>query len=102
MYVIATVFFQGDDSEYEVGADVEYYSRDYCGDGYYEVGEPDIGAPDCKLKLSRLVSTDDLPEGWSQVVEEALIEAYRGACEGAEDAAADFAYDMWKESCLDV
>ncbi len=93
MYVIATVCFG--DEEYEVGADVEYEpSGPFRG---HEVGEPDISAPDCRLKWSRLIDPTTLPDGWSEVVEQALVDAHEGKVGDMLDSAADYAYDRMCE-----
>jgi hypothetical protein len=83
VYVIAYIAFtnlQGETNDYEVGAEVEYVQG---GNGWapsYEVGEPEFSAPDCELKYSRLAQDpqggDVFPTGWSDAVEERLVEAY--------------------------
>ena len=95
MYVIASIVLDGE--EYEVGAEVEseYGPRLY--DVSYEVGEPEVSAPDSTLKLSRLIDSDTLPRGWSDLAQEALIEEYQGAMGDAEDARADYEYDRMRE-----
>ncbi len=77
MYVKTSVELEGPDGvveEYEVGADVEAEFG-----GYYVAG-PDISAPGCSLKGSRLAPDPQaggvFPEGWSEIVEEALLSAY--------------------------
>lgn len=77
MYVIATVTLQaadGTEDDYEVGADVEPYCSSYY------VGEPEISAPGEPLKTSRLASDPQgggvFADGWSEHVEEALIDSY--------------------------
>ncbi len=95
MYVVACVTFPGDDAEYEVGADVDYEpSGPFRG---FMVGEPDISAPDVALKWSRLVDTGTLPEGWSAIVEEALIAQHEGTIGDMLDSAADYRYDAMRE-----
>ncbi len=97
MYVITSVMFNGDDSEYEVGADVDYDPGDRYQGPSHEVGEPDISAPDCRLKNSRLIDDRTLPTGWSDVVEEALVAAHEGTIGDMLDSAADYAYDCARE-----
>ena len=97
MYVIAEVSFPDDDATYEVGAEVDCEPRHGQHSMSYEVGEPEVSAPDSALKLSRLVDTDTLPAGWSTIVEEALIEAFCDHCNDAADAAADYEYDRQRE-----
>lgn len=103
MYVIAHITLDGPDGEeeYEVGAEVDY-ECEYRRGGVYEVGEPEISAPDCTLKCSRLVDPDTLPLGWSTVAEEALIEAYCDKCNDAADAAADYEYDRQRDEEYDT
>ncbi len=86
MYVTTTITLQdlqGNEDEYEVGAEVEpTYMHDGRSDRHmgYEVGEPDISAPGCELKSSRLAPDPQaggvLCDGWSDRVEEALVDAY--------------------------
>ena len=77
MYVKATVTLTdvlGNEDDYQVGADVDY---DPGGSGWapeYSVGEPDISGPGGKLATSRILSDELLAPGWSDIVEEALIE----------------------------
>lgn len=101
MYIITDVSFAScgadDDALYEVGAEVTYDPCDRYQGPTHEVGEPDISAPNCSLKLSRLVDTSTLPDGWSEVVELALIEAHEGAIGDMLDSAADYAYDCMRE-----
>ncbi len=97
MYVIAEVSFPGDDATYEVGGEVEYDRGGEYGGPSYEVGEPDISAPDCSLKVSRLLNHDTLPTGWSGVVESALIEEYAARLGDAADARADYEYERSRE-----
>ena len=93
--MIATVIFPGDESEYDVGAEVTYCSDPWaCG---YEVEEPDVSAPNCDLSLSSLIDHDSLPKGWSIVAEEALVEAYEGAMSDMTDSRADYEYDRDRE-----
>lgn len=85
-YIIVTVTLenlQGEEDDYEVGADVEvaYDNRggaDFaCG---YEVSEPDVSAPVCALDDSRCYPDPQgglvFAAGWSDKVEEALTDAY--------------------------
>ncbi len=99
MYLIAEVTFdvgRGDET-YEIGSDVDCDYR-----GRYEVGEPDVSAPDSPLKWSRLVNPEVvLPWGWSEVASDALRAAYEAALEDLSDAAADYAYDSWKDQQLE-
>ncbi len=100
MYVIATITLDGPDGgqeAYEVGAEVDYDCEYRRSGGVYEVGEPDVSAPDCQLKLSRLIDPDSLPVGWSLLAEERLIEAYCDRVNDAADAAADYEYDRQRE-----
>jgi hypothetical protein len=91
MYVVTTVTFTGDDSEYEVGAEVEHEPNGpFHG---YTVDEPDVSAANCPLKLSRILDQSILPKGWSDQAADALIEAYDSAMCDAEESAADYAYD---------
>ncbi len=93
MYVIASIVLDGD--EYEVGADVSYESSGpFRG---YEVDEPDVSAANCRLKHSRIVDTDTLPEGWSDTAKDALVCEYGAALESAEDARGDYYYDLQRE-----
>ncbi len=95
MYVITTVSFPGDDAEYEIGAEVDYEpSGPFRG---HEVGEPDISAPDCALKLSRLIDPDTLPLGWSEIAEQALVDAHEGKVGDMLDSRADYEYDRMRE-----
>ncbi len=96
MYVIATMSFPGSDDEYELGADVDYESHGAPWAGY-EVGEPEVSAPNCRLKNSRLVDLESLPAGWSGIAEAELITAYVEACERWENGRADYLYDRSKE-----
>ncbi len=99
MYVIAEVWIDcGHGLEsFEVGADVECDYR-----GRYEVGEPDVSAPGSPLKWSRLVNPEaSLPEGWSEVVNGALRQAFDYAVEDLSDAAADYAYEAARDCELD-
>lgn len=89
--MIATITLEGED--FEVGADVEL---GYYGDAY-EVSEPDVSAPGCTLKRSRLVDDSTLPKGWSDLAEEALVDAYREEREDAVAARADWLYDSMRE-----
>ncbi len=101
MYVIATIIVDGPDGEheeYEVGGDVSY-EPDGMFQGH-EVGEPDISAPNVALKLSRIVDESTLPDGWSETVQEALVEAYEGRIGAALEDAADFYYDTMREDEL--
>lgn len=97
MYVTAYISFPGDDAEYEVGADVTYDRGGDYGGPSHEVGEPDISAPDCELRYSRLVDPTTLPDGWSEVVEEALVAAHEGAVGDMLDSRADYEYDRARE-----
>ena len=97
MYVKAYVSFEGDDATYQVGADVTYDGGDRYQGPSHEVGEPDISAPDCELKWSTLIDQSTLPDGWSEVVEQALVEAHEGAIGDMYDSAADYAYDRMCE-----
>ncbi len=97
VYVITQVMFDGDDAEYEVGAEVDYDPGDRCQSPSHEVGEPDISAPDCRLKWSRLIDPSTLPDGWSDVVEEALVAAHEGAIGDMLDSLADYAHDCARE-----
>lgn len=82
MYVIADVELtdlEGNEESYQVGADVEVH---HLGTEYgYEVCEPDVSAAGSSLRLSRIVNVETLAPGWSDVVQEALIEAYLGKLE---------------------
>lgn len=93
MYVITTIVLDGD--EYEIGADVEYEAYGHFRG--HEVGEPDVSAANCRLKDSRIVDTDTLPAGWSELASDALTEAYDAAIGDAADARADYLYDMMRE-----
>ncbi len=94
MYVIAEVVFdvgRGNET-YEVGADVDCDYR-----GRYEVGEPDVSAPDSPLKWSRLVNPEVvLPEGWSEVANEALRQEYDDAWDRQINGAADYQWESWQ------
>ncbi len=93
MYVVALVNLGGE--EYEVGADVSYEpSGPFRG---HEVGEPDISAPDCALKWSRLIDETTLPDGWSEVVKEALIDEHEARIGDMWDSLADWKYDCDRE-----
>src|ERR1700757_2822700 len=78
MYIIASVLLRDvhdNVHSYEVGAEV------HTDDGLtFEVGEPDISAPGGNLKSSRIASEPQnggvFAAGWSDAVQEALIEAY--------------------------
>jgi hypothetical protein len=89
VYVTTEVDLEWSDgtmATYEVGAEL-----DPEGDAVY-VGEPDISAPDCSLDTSRLVACQEpggLADGWSEVVETALYEAYVGILEDR--------CDMWED-----
>ncbi len=95
VYVITSVVL-GDD-EYEVGADVDYDQGDRYQGPSHQVGEPDISAPNCRLKWSRLIDPETLPKGWSEVVEEALVAEHEGKVGDMLDSAADYAYECSKE-----
>jgi hypothetical protein len=97
MYVTAYITLDtapdGDAEEYEVGAYVSYEPEGpFAG---HEVGEPDVSAPDCRLKFSRLINQDSLPVGWSDMAELALIEAYEGAIGDMLDARGDYERDRY-------
>jgi hypothetical protein len=91
MYVKAFVVLENDagvEETYEVGADVECQPGNACFADSYDVGEPDISAPDCTLRTSRLAGDpqgadklEGFGTGWSALVEDALIEAYQAKCE---------------------
>lgn len=91
MYVKAFVTI-GDD-QYEVGAHVDYDAgeRGVMGPSW-DVGEPDISAPDCDLKVSRATDAEvaSFPAGWSEDVEQALTDAYEGAIGDILDARGDY------------
>ena len=96
MYVKTTVTLedlQGNEDDYEVGADVDVSYDNYggkerpCG---YDVGEPDISAPGCKLKDSRVANPEVFVSGWSTRVEEALVEAYEGWLEAKYEESWDY------------
>lgn len=95
MYVIAYITLDGD--EYEVGADVSYDCGGDYGGPSFEVGEPDISAPYCRLKLSRLIDPDTLPAGWSELASEALIEAHEGKVGDMLDSYADYLHDCERD-----
>lgn len=111
MYVKTTVTLQdatGNEDEYEVGADVEPEYDNYggkerqCG---YVVSEPDVSAPGCNLRDSRIAQDPQdggLCDGWSERVEEALIDVYCAHHEAdsydeREAVRADYLYDTYRE-----
>jgi hypothetical protein len=100
---------EGREDEYEVGADVEYEPG---GNGWspsHEVGEPEFSAPGSTLKESRLAldpqAGEVFPRGWSDAVEEALIEAHESRIADLYDdevnGRADYEYDRMKEGYYD-
>lgn len=94
MWVTATVALTTRDGEtalYQVGSDVDFEaSGPMCG---YDVGEPDVSAADCSLASSRIVDTDTLERGWSELASEVLVEAYGAALEDAKDSQSDYYED---------
>lgn len=88
MYVKTYITLQdvdGNEDDYEVGADVSF---DPGGNGWassYEVGEPDISAPDGKLATSRLAKDPQaggvFVGGWADALTEALVEAFQDKVE---------------------
>jgi hypothetical protein len=95
-YIITNVYFetgpQGEEEEYEVGADVEpelmYGPRGDVWTGHYSVGEPEFSAPGGTLATSRLAFDPQgggLPDGWSELVEGRLVEEYQEKCERRSD-----------------
>jgi hypothetical protein len=85
-----TAFVDLGEYTYEVGAEVEPYDE-----GSYEVGEPTFSGPYGELATSRLALDPQAPgtfePGWSDEVEEALVEAYQGRLEDARDL-----HDDWR------
>lgn len=85
MYVETLIALQnadGTEAVYEVGADVEPYTETT-----YQVGEPTVSAAGCLLKEAWLTDHKLLAPGWSDVVEEQLIQEYLTAVDG-------LAYDL--------
>ena len=80
-YIITKVTLlnaQGEEHDYEVGADVGVTPGGFGYGRGYEVGEPDISPPDGTLDEGRLEPNPQQPgvlqEGWSDIVEQALAE----------------------------
>lgn len=99
----------GKEDDYEVGACVDYEPG---GNGWapcHTVGEPDFSAPGGELSTSRLASDpqsgDTFPKGWSDRVEEALIEAHEGRISDLYDSEvngrADYEYDRMQDEEYD-
>ena len=92
MYVRTTVTLtdlQGNEDDYEIGACVDYEPG---GNGWapcHSVSDPDFSAPNGELATSRLAGDpqagDVFPAGWSDRVEERLIEEHEGRIGDRED-----------------
>lgn len=98
MYVKAHIqlHVNGQTEDYQVGADVtcDDVGNDRAhGVSSYDVGEPDVSAPGCTLATARLVDYEELPDGWSKVAEDALVQAYADSDESAEE---DYSDQMWE------
>lgn len=96
MYVTAYINLQridGEEACYEVGAEVELDPGGYGWKDSYGVGEPEVSAANQDLSESRVYPDPQCGEtfaaGWSDTVEEALIEAYQASARSRADEGLD-------------
>ena len=112
MYVKTIVMLtdlQGNEDDYEVGACVDYEPGGNGWAPHHEVGEPEFSAPNGDLKTSRLAGDPQggevFPAGWTERVEEALVEAHEARIADLYDhdvnCRADYEYDRMKEGYYD-
>ncbi len=103
MYCIAIIWLEsgpgGIEERFQVGADVD---ENYMGRGY-DVSEPDVSAPDCALADAVITTAalEALPDGWSEMAEEALSLRLADKLEASECGRADYDYDRWNDSLQD-
>jgi hypothetical protein len=97
MWIVTTIYLptgpNGTDEAYQVGADVE---EGYRGHGC-DVGEPSVAPAGVPLRDAELVDVGTLPDGWSDIAEAALVQAYDDHWDREINGKADHMYDLSKD-----